>query len=293
MKKPFLVVLIFAVALAWWIPRQVESRRTEQALQDSENKLAALRHRLANAESALNSARQEQGAQNRAHAQTTAAVDAARHALSIKAPETQWLAPPASLPKWETDSPFVWVRKDFLRELNLQVFAQDGAIRRAAAELLGVDKSTQAAINGQIQQALSNYHAIQLAKAEVSSAPPASGQGNGPTVTVQIPAMPDQGAALTGQITQILQQNLGGQRAQLVASTAELWLNDFSSTQALLVSVTPQTDGNYHLEMQLPNGSSSTYGGIPAARVQQLVPDYLLPLLADAFQQSGDAPNAP
>ena len=197
------------------------------------------------------------------------------------------------MPKWETDSPFVWVRKDFLRELNLQVFAQDGAIRRAAAELLGVDKSTQAVINGQIQQALSNYHAIQLAKAEVSSAPPASGQGNGPTVTVQIPAMPDQGAALTGQITQILQQNLGGQRAQLVASTAELWLNDFSSTQALLVSVTPQTDGNYHLEMQLPNGSSSTYGGIPAARVQQLVPDYLLPLLADAFQQSGDAPNAP
>jgi hypothetical protein len=293
MKESVLVILIFASALAWWIPRQWEWREAQRALFDSEARLAALRNRVAGAETALNSARQEQGAQNRAHSQAAAALNAVRHDLSTRAPESQWVAPPSSLPKWELQSPYVWVRKDFLRQLNLPVFAKDGAITRDAGELLGLDRITQETINAQVQSALSNYHSFALLNAEISNSPPVSGQGEGQTVTVQIPATPEEGGALTEQITAILQENLGAQRAQLVTNTAAAWLNGFSSTQAMTVSVTRKPDGNYQLEMQLPDGSSSTFGGVSASYAQQLVPDYVLPLLADAFPQAANAPDSP
>jgi hypothetical protein len=45
--------------------------------------------------------------------------------------------------------------------------------------------------------------------------------------------------------------------------------------------------------MELPDGSSSTYGGISGSYAQQLVPGYVLPLLTDAFPQPGDPPDAP
>jgi hypothetical protein len=264
-----------------------------QALRDSEARLAALRNHVASAETELDSARQEQGAQNRAHSQAVAAVHVARHDLSIKSPESQWAAPPLSLPQWEHDSPYVWVRKDFLRELNLPVFAKDGAITHDAGELLGLDQPAQAAINEQVQSVLSNYHAFQFANAEVSNSPPASGQGDGPTVTVQIPAMPEQGAALAEQITAVLQQNLGEQRAQLVTNVAADWLSLFSSTQAVTIAATRKPDGNYHLDLQLPNRGSSSYNGISASYALQLIPDYLLPLLAGAFPQAADGPDSP
>ena len=289
MKKSFPALLIFLAALALWIPAHWKLLETRRALLDSITRLADLRIRLAADQSALDSARREQDAQNKARVQASAAVARAQQALAKMDPDSQWASPPASLPDWNPRSPYIWVPKDFLAGLNARVFDGSGGMTRGAASVLAIDEKTCRVMNDQLESALADYHSLQVSNARTSDRPVDDDKADGPVVTVQIPAMPEQGAEFLDQIGQILQQNIGDQRTGLVTNMAGDWLDNLSGQKPIVISLTLHPDGNCDVDSQLADGNRSHYSGIPANGTAEHLPDYLLPLFADFLPPPDDS----
>jgi hypothetical protein len=283
MKKSVPALLIFLAALALWLPAHWNLLETRRALLDSQTRLADLRSRLAADQSALDSTRREQDAQIKARVQNAAAVAGTRQALAKLDPDSQWANPPSSLPDWNPKSPYIWVPKEFLARLHPTVFDGSGRMTAQAASVLAIDEPARRAMNSELEQALADYHALQLSHAQTSGQP-------GAVVTVQIPAMPEEGAEFRDQIGQILQQNIGGQRAGLATNTAADWLDNLSGKNPIVLSLTLHPDGTYGVDSESADGSKSHYSGITATYAAQKVPDYLLPFFADILPPPTGSP---
>jgi hypothetical protein len=289
MKKSILALFIFLAALALWIPAQGRLLATRRELLASQARLADLRNRAGADQSFLESARRQQKAQSQARVQAAAAVGRARQALAKLDPDSQWASPPASLPDWNPKSPYIWVPKDSLARLHPAVFDAKGAITRETASVLAIDEPARRALNDQLQRALADYHALQASNAQVSDQPADDSTADGPVVTVRVAAMPEQGAQFRTQIGQILQQNLGDQRAGLVTNAAADWLDNLSGQGSLIVSVTLHPDGTCHT-YQAVNGNTTVNNGITAGSARYDIPDYLLPLFGDLLAPSTEDP---
>jgi hypothetical protein len=290
MKKSAFVLLIFLAALALWIPSRWKLLDTRRALLQSEARLAQLRGRLAADEATLDLARRARDTQNKARAQALAAVSQSQEAAAKLDPESRWANPPASLPDWNSQSPYIWVPKDFLPRLQPLVFEKYGGMTREAASVLALDDPARRALDNQLRQALADYHALQVSNAQTSDQSLPDANADGPVVTVQIPAMPEEGTAFLDQIQQILQQNLGAQRAGLVTNAAADWLDNLSGQRPTVVSVTRHPDGNWGVCIRSANGSQTSSSGIPSSYAATMLPDYLLPLFADILPPPDDAP---
>jgi hypothetical protein len=289
MKKLPLVTLIFASAgLVWWT-QNASWKANEKALQQSRERLESLRERAQAAEMAVSKASAEQNSQNQIRLATSTSLRAAQRDLAAKDPASQWAEPPAHWPEWNPNSPYIWVRKESLPSFRPAVFTQSGGISREAADVLAIDDSLRNSINAQLQTALSNYRAAELTNAEVTTKP-SKDNASISEITVKIPPPADEGAVFQNTVTQILQQNLGDQRAGLITNAASSWLSGFSSGNQTAITVSRLGGGNYQLSMEMPNGSSSSYGGLPGSNVQMILPSYVLPLFNDFFAQSPDQP---
>jgi len=228
MKKSTLPLLIILAALAFGIPARWRLMEARRALLNSQARLAELQKQIAADESSFDSARREQERQNRERARVTAAVAKAQANLSKIDPESQWASPPASLPEWNPRSPYIWVTKDSLALLHPVALDKEGGLTRDAAAILAVDEETRLAMNAHLERAVADFRSLQLSNAQVTEQPSDGSAGGASVVSVQIAAMPEQGAAFRDQIEQILEQDIGDQRAGLVTNMAADWLRNFS-----------------------------------------------------------------
>jgi hypothetical protein len=109
----------------------------------------------------------------------------------------------------------------------------------------------------------------------------AARQADGPVVTVTVPATPpEQAARLRDQISQILEENLGSQRAKLLTDLGGGWLDEAWGHPAqfgISVTVMRHPDGTY----MFGNSSGGFADDLPAGDVPQHIPDYLRPFFTD------------
>ncbi|MGA2750937.1 MAG: hypothetical protein ABSG59_19375 [Verrucomicrobiota bacterium] len=285
-RKLFVPLCILLAALAFWLPAQLNLLRARGEMDAARARLADLRDRIAAGQAELNQARQRKSAQILARDRASASAAKAERELAKIDPESRWALPPAALPEWNRDSPYVWLPKELAAHLRMPIFKRNGQLRDDAAAILGVDEQSRRALDSQVGQLLSNYHALEVSNAVRLDAPPAGMNSDGPAVTVQLNAMPDVGAECERQFTNVLQQTLGQQRAALVNQSAQDWLGDqfhHFGTAPETISVVHHPKGGFSVNIdrgQYGNSSMGLNGDDPAA-LGNYIPDYLLPLFSD------------
>ncbi len=287
-RKTTLILLVGLAALVVWIPQQGKLAQARLAFAEAEAQRAKLDERIARAAAELESVRRELRAQQSNRAATLAAVAKAEQELARIDPEGLWLAPPPTLPDWNADAPYVWLRKEMLPKLWVSVFTDDGELRGDIAAVLTLTESQQRAVDATLPRLLAEYRALEVANAERVDEL-VSGEGkDGPKVTVRIKPLPVAGARLKQQVELALRSNLGEQRGTLLLELSSDWLNSQFSrfgTAPKTISVARQPDGGYSIEIQDWNSHQFT-SGVP--RIDSYIPAHLLPLFS-AVMVSADA----
>ncbi len=279
-RKSTLILLVCLAALIVWIPQRRKLARARVAVAEAEEQRVRLDERIARATEELESVRRELRGQQSNRAETLAAAAKAEQELARDDPEGLWLAPPFVLPDWNTDAPYVWLRKEVLPKLWVSVFTDRGELRGDIAALMTLAESQQRAVNATLPRLLAEYRALEVANAERVDES-ASGAGkDGPKVTVRVKPLPEEGARLRQQVELALRSDLGEQRGALVLELASDWLNSQFShfgTAPKTISVARQPDGGYSIEIQDWN-SHQFNSGVP--RIDSYVPAHLLPLFS-------------
>jgi hypothetical protein len=290
MNKLTLIALIFLVALVVWAPRQLSLQLRRQALAGAQSRMTDLAQRLAAADVMLASAGDKLRQASLARDQVLAAVASAEFALRQADPDRQWITPPPILPEWNPESPYVWIRKEIAPRLPVEAFSKDGTLHPGVAMVLAIDSSAQRRLNGELRRILRSYQDQELANAEFVDEPlPGIGIEDGPTVTLRVQPLPEEGARVKQQFESALRSELGEQRAELVWQSAEGWLDSqfrHFGTEAKVISAVRHPDGTHNIAIKTGN-NWLTVGG--AISLEDYVPGHLLPVFSNWEGESAPA----
>jgi len=289
MKKISIASWIVFVAALVWMRGQWELLNARKSLEARQGKLAAAQQIVEADRTALESARRDQEKETRAHSQMVKSVAGARRKLAEADPDGQWAAPPPSLPDWDSSSPYIWLRKDDLASVGAPGLNWSGKLSESGANLLGVDDESRVKLNQQVQSVLDEFHSQQNSNAVVTNTVPNGRTIDGPVVTVQIPASTEAGQALQGQITQILEQNLGSDRASLLTNSGANWLSGFSMQEPSVFAVLQHPNGTYYIYSKIGNDYHDS-DGIPARDAYSEIPQNLLPFFTNVSPASAGGP---
>jgi len=279
--------LILAVGLALWASRQAAVNRARQALTDELAERAALDERVAIARRAIDSARGEVAEQRSRRGAQMAAASRLRKELANATPESQWAEPPSDWPRWESASPYVWLRKGMLTKLPLARFNNDGGLSEEAAKVLDLTPTQVSSLNASLQQILATFRASQFARIEKENGPPDSPSGDR-TLTVKVPALPQDGAGFEQQFETALRNELGAERAEILIKANTNWLEsqfDQGNASASTWSLTLHTNGLATLDTSDGRGGSGSNSGSQGS-IQKSIPPYLIPSFGDLLQSS-------
>lgn len=295
-RKTTLVLLILLSASAFLARRQ-------WALHQLRQQTMALAATILERESRMATVRQELEAlqgriaqEKRREGMAVADVARAERAFATADPESRWAEPPATTPDWNAESPFVWIRKEMVPKFGVSIFNNSGGLLPEAASVLAVDGSTLRSMNSQLEQLMTDYHALEVARAKLIDKPLPGTQGEGTKVTVEISPMPEEGGRFKTQFEAVLNAELGFQRASLVQQTAEGWLDQqFSGfgSEAKTISVLRDSRGN--LNVSIHSGQSWFSTGVPTGRselIEHYIPPHLLPLFKEVLTPSDAGASA-
>jgi hypothetical protein len=293
-SKSALVVLIAALASGLWVPHQIKLVHARRWIVEAEARLNALRDRIAAASDSLESAQRELRAAIDRHDQTLAAVAKAERSLAARDPEARWTAPPASLPEWNADSPYIWLRKEMVPRLPVSPFTEDGGLRAEVGYVLVVDPVAQRNLNQQLKQLLGDYRALEIANAQPTEdhLPGIAGQP-GEKLTIRVRPQPEEGARVKQQFEAALVDALGAQRAELLTKAGESWLgSEFAQfgAEPKIISVIRHPGGSFNISIKTGNNWMSTGG--PASAIKNLIPSHFWPMFSKLFNPA-DAADPP
>jgi len=294
-RKTTLVLLILLAALAVWIPQQRRLARARLDVAAAEAQRVKLNERIASTTAGLESVRRELRAQQSNRAVTLAAVAKAEQELARVDPESRWADPPATLPGWNAESPYVWLRKEMLPKVQVSAFNDKGELRGEVAAVLTATEIQQRALNTMLPRLLAEYRALEAANAERVAESLPGIEGDGLKVTLRITPKPEEGARLKQQFEAALKSELGEQRANLLMQLSERRLNDqfsFFGAKPPVISVTRHPNGTYDINIQ--SGSWGLSGPMTIAEIHDKIPPHLLPLFSDVLNPSDSAdPTGP
>lgn len=150
-----------------------------------------------------------------------------------------WRTPPATLPAWEPESPYVWMEKSALKQLPLVALTSGGHISPEFAEILGMNSNQIARIESALENILQRHFSNELAHAKVQIQPastplaegaPAASEGSlvqeVRSIEVVIPALGTEASELLQNFESTVEQELGAQRRQLLFASAQSWLDE-------------------------------------------------------------------
>ncbi len=285
-SKAALVLLIVLAGLGVWMVQQARLNRLRSALAQTHSQQLRLGERTDALMAELGSAHAELLAAKASRTRADADVAALEQQLAKIDPEIRWALPPTTLPDWNAESPYVWLRKDMLPRLPVSVFTDTGEINSEVALVLTADAKQQQRLNATLARLLSDYRALETAQAHRTEdhLPGIAGQ-DGLKTTVQVDPMPEQGAQVRKQFESALRDELGRQRADLLLQTGEAWLeSEFSSsgTEPKTISVIRHPNGSYNISIK--SGGSWLSTGGPAQVVTNQIPARFLPLFSDVLE---------
>ena len=285
-RKSVIVLMTLSVALTCLALRSQRLSASRRTLAETESQKLELERRIAEVAAARDATRQELHDQRRSLEETQAAVAKAERELARVAPEARWANPPANVPEWDNDSPYVWLDKKILATLPGSPFTDRAEIRDGVAATLALDATVKQALNEKLSSLVKEYHALEVAHAERIDEPLPGIANDGPQVTVRVQPFPEEAERLKQQFKETLRQVLGQQRAGLVIEGAAGWLDlqfAASDSEPQTISVVRHPDGTYNLSTQTGNSWFST-GGF--SELSDHVQEYLLPLFTEGLEQS-------
>jgi hypothetical protein len=289
-----IVALIALAALCLWVPRQRKFQESRQGLFDAQMQLAALSNRIASAAETLESAQRDLNTETSSRTRLVAEVAKAERALALVAPETRWAVPPASLPEWNPESPYIWLRKEMVPRFPVSPFTEDGALQPEVSYVFTLDPALQKTLNEKLKQILAEYRTLEAAKAERSDEhlPGIAGQP-GPKITIRVKPLPEEGARIKQQFEAALVQGLGEQRAKMLSELGDSWLDSqFAQFGAdtKIISAIRNPGGSYNVSVKTGRSWFSTGG--PLAAVTVHIPPHLRPLFAEVLAPDNSTDSA-
>lgn len=285
-----LILLILAAGLGLWIVERARIGRLRTSLAEARMQQAQLDERASAFATDLESSRAELRLAHANRSRVETDVTAIEEQMAKTDPESRWAVPPATQPDWNPESPYVWLRKDKLPHLPVNVFLENGEINPDIALVLTEDATQQRKLNATLSRLLSDYRALEAAQARRTDdhLPGIAGQ-DGLKETIQVDPMPEEGKRIQQQFETALTETLGQQRANLIMQTGASWLDSqFSQngTQPKTISVIRHPNGTYNVSIQTAGNWMSTGG--PASVVTNQIPGYLLPLFSDVLTPADD-----
>ncbi len=276
-----LVVMIAAVA---GVSNQVRLVNSRKALEEAKNQLAAVRSQIEAANTALLNARTELLNQNDERNRVTLKLAKAEQEFSKVDPEARWAMPPGSLPEWNSESPFVWLRKEMVPQLPVSPFMENGELRPEIGYLLTLDAATQQKLNQELKDLVMQFESIEAAKAERTDEHlPGIASQPGEKITVRIQRQPEEVARFQSELENALRESMGYQRTELLMQTAQGWISQFGS-DSKTVSVVRRSSENYGLSVKYGEDWTSMTG--PSEAILRGIPANLRPMFAPLFQDS-------
>lgn len=281
--KLAVIMLILMGAAAVWVPRRWDLQQAGIALENAKARRAQLEEQIVTTTAALESARQELRGQKAGGKELQTALAKAERELAKVDPESRWVASPARLPDWNGDSPYLWLRKEMLPRLPVEVFTETGGLREEVASILTLEPNQRAVLNATLARLLAEYRTLEAAKAERTDEhlPGIVGQA-GDKISVRVQPLPEEGARLKQQFATALRAELGIQRADLVIQTGDNWLDSqFSQfgAEPKTISLIHHSAGSYNISIKSGNSWFSTGG--PWQIISHQIPVHLRPLFGE------------
>ena len=207
-------------------------------------------------------------------------------------PDARWVEPPAELPAWSKESPFIWLRKEALRHSIIQIptLNRNGQLPPLLCQVLDVTAGEKSAVETATAKFLSDFGDSELAAAKVTENHLNGVAGlPGVKVTVEIPALPEAVDQLGSQVAQTLRAELGEQRASIVLDWGQADGNLFNLHTAApkIISVRREPGGMMYIATQV----GGSLGGTTAndLRLEEHIPSSLLSLFQAVAPPPPDA----
>lgn len=290
-RKTTWVLLILLAALSVWIPQQRRLAQARIALTDAKAQRVKFDQRIATATAALESVRRELRARQSNRAETQAAVAKAEEELARVDPESLWLAPPLALPDWNAASPYVWLRKDLLPDLDVSAFTDNGELRGEVATVLAASETQLNALNTALLRLLADYRAVEVANAERIEESLPGINGDDSKVTVQFKPMPEEGERMKQRFEAALRSELGEQRANLLMRLSEGWFHDqfsFFAAKPPTITVSRHPNGKY--DISIKSGDNKSFiGPTTIDEIRDNIPLHLRLLFSDVLSEAAPA----
>jgi len=291
MSKKLIVLLALAAGLCLWLSQFRHRRQTLDSLETVRAQTAALQAKIQQNTRALESARaqiQERDDQRAGHAAKIAGLEAAAFKQN---PESRWAFPPAQWPQWDSNSPYVWVRKTTATQIPVRVINGAGELGSEAGVVLALSPREQSELNAKLSQIMSNFHAVEAAATRRVDTPADLAWLGGESITIQVDPIGDKAAPFKKEYETALQQALGAQRADFLLEQSSGWFMDqFGGAEATspskTITLSKRKDGSYTVYIKSLGSSMMT--GMPgdqSARLTNYIPSHLLPFFTDILPQ--------
>ena len=192
---------------------------------------------------------------------------------------------------WETNSPYLWLRKETLASLPIKRISKDGRITSDIAEVMSIPQKQLDAINTSLAKALSDAGAALASNAHRTVETNKDGER---VVSVAIDSIPELTQPLTNQFETALVGTLGRQRGEALMGSALSLIRETTSfsAQSCLYSARSMTNGYVEVrKVAKYQGvhNNTSYGRFrPNGAQPSTIPEYLNPFFQDVF----DAPAA-
>lgn len=286
-RKSIVVCLILSAALIAGIPEQQKLNALTRALTQSRAQKVELDGRVVVATETVARAKEKLREQQASRDKMLLAMGKAERELAKVDPETLWVFPPPTLPNWNPDCPYIWLRKELLAELPVEAFTSSGEVRSDVATVLVIDAASQQQLKTNLSRLVADYRALELASIERVEKPLSDVGTDGTVVTIRINPLPEQSANLKAQFASALSDAVGQQRADMLMPKADSWLySQFRSArkEPETISVLRRANGMFNLVSKSGYGSCN-YGGDFNA-ITHNIPPHLLDYIVKALDEA-------
>jgi hypothetical protein len=299
-NKLRLVLLILAAATVAWTIRQQQLQIIRRDMAEMEAQAMVADERIRTAEEEMSAAQSRLAAEKLGQQRALAEAAKAARELAKRDPESLWSSPPATLPEWNAESPFVWLRKEIISKLPVKAFQASGELRPEVAYVLTLAPAQQTALNAALKRCLEGYRQAETASVERldEHLPNVAGQ-EGAKLTIRVTPVPEEGAQARREFEAALRNVLGDQRADLLLQVSRGWLtSEFGQPDAKpeskTISLVRNPDGNLFLSIK--TGGSSQSMGVDKNHLEvmnEYLPPHLLPFFREFLETPGDTSPAP
>lgn len=209
------------------------------------------------------------------------------------APESASAVPPAELPAWDPDSPYVWLEKSLLPRLHFNGFLPDGSLDPNIAKVLTLEEADQRKLGESLKRIVAEHRREETSHVRVVEEHlPDVANKEGPKFTLRIEPMTEISTRLRAEFEAALVQHLGEQRAQFLKDASTGWLSTLfqeSQTEPGTVSFVLLPNGQYSMARRNGTGTMSATG---SGDFRVYIPEHLHHLIPADFAQAAKKPES-